>query len=71
MDNVMRLIGWTVVGMIGASLINEIVYQLIPLPSQGVSILKAALPALSGSIFLAYCVYRGFNRFKPRGKDEQ
>jgi hypothetical protein len=70
MDSLMKLIGWTVVGMLGASAINEIVYQMIPLPEQGVSILKALLPALSACAFLGYCVYRGFGRFKRKPKDE-
>jgi len=66
----MRLIGWTVVGLLGASLINDFLYQLFPLPDQGVSILKAIVPALGAALFLAYCVFRGFRGFKKKEPHE-
>jgi hypothetical protein len=64
MDNWMKLIGWLLVGLIGANLINEALYQLIPLPNQGISLAKAYIPAIGGAIFGGYCAYRGIKGFK-------
>jgi hypothetical protein len=70
MDNLMRAIGWIVVGFIGASLINEFLYQLFPLPDEGVSLMKAYVPALGAAVFGGYCAYRGIKSFKKNGRND-
>ncbi len=59
-----KIVLWLFAAAFGSRLINDIVYQIIPLPDQGVSLLKAFVPALFASIFAGYCIYRSFLDYK-------
>jgi hypothetical protein len=70
MNKLMGLIGWVVVGFLGASLVNEILYQMIPLPKEGVSLFKAVFPAIGAASFFGFCVYKGFKNFSKKESEE-
>ena len=55
----LKKISWFIAGFISLKIVNEIGYFLINTSGGGVSIWKAFLPALTGSLVLGFCLLKG------------
>ncbi len=70
MSNKLIAVLWFLAGLVGAKVLNELLYPVFNNASTGISAIRAFIPALISVVFLMFCFYRGYMLLKNSQSSE-